>query len=83
MARGCRLFGFAVGGLREISAGTDSAALASPGNWDELGSQVRAWLGQEIQRDGTSAAVMRERYHPVAVARRHVEIYREVLSARS
>jgi glycosyltransferase involved in cell wall biosynthesis len=83
MARGCRLFGFAVGGVREISAGTGSADLASPGNWDELGSQVRAWLGHDVQRDATSAAVMRERYHPVAVARRHVEIYREVLSARS
>ena len=43
---------------------------------ERFGERYRVWRGE------TAAAVMRERYHPLVIARRHLEIYREVLEGK-
>lgn len=82
IARGCRVFGFNVGGMSEICRGTKSKELNKVGNWEELGKQILEWLNQSPRRDELGAMEMRARYHPAVVAQKHLEIYRELIRTR-
>lgn len=82
LARNLKLFGSRLGGIKEIAEGVPGAELIDFQDWAGLTEALTAWLRQE-KRENHSAGLMRERYHPAIVARRHVEIYREVLSTRS
>ena len=69
------------------SAGGTIAADGVPGpelfpqdDWRGLTSAVGEWIRRRHPRTAGAAAIMRTRYHPEVIARRHVEIYREVLS---
>lgn len=79
IARGCRVFGFNVGGVSEICRGTGSIPLAKSNNWEELGKLFQTWLNQNNRTDEEGAMQMRTRYHPKVIAQRHLEIYQEVL----
>jgi glycosyltransferase involved in cell wall biosynthesis len=79
IARGCRVFGFNVGGVSEICRGTGSIPLAKSNNWEELGKLLLTWLNQSNRTDEEGAMQMRTRYHPKVIAQRHLEIYKEVL----
>jgi glycosyltransferase involved in cell wall biosynthesis len=83
IARGCRVFGFAVGGMSEICRGTKSEDLNKVGNWEDLSKQILGWLNQSLRRDEAGAMQMRARYHPVVIAQKHLEIYRELFRTRS
>ncbi len=52
-------------------------------DWAGLTEAIARWIEAGHPRATEAAAVMRQRYHPEVIARRHVEIYREVLSATS
>jgi glycosyltransferase involved in cell wall biosynthesis len=82
LARNLKLFGGAVGGVPSIARGVDGAVLVPGGDLAQLEEAIAHWLATGAPRPQTAAAVMRERYHPEVVARRHVEIYREVLAAQ-
>jgi glycosyltransferase involved in cell wall biosynthesis len=82
IARGCRVFGFDIGGMSEICRGTKSEGLIKFGNWKELGKQILEWLNQKFGRDEAGAMEMRSRYHPAVVAQKHLEIYRELTRTR-
>jgi hypothetical protein len=45
-----------------------------------LTGAIARWLEQGHPLAGGGAAMMRERYHPTVIARRHLEIYQEVIS---
>jgi glycosyltransferase involved in cell wall biosynthesis len=80
LTRNLRLFGFNVGGLPDVCAGIDAAVLVEPGNFGVLEEALMQWFASGAPKADNAAQKIRERFHPDVVARRHVEIYREVLS---
>jgi len=83
LARNLRFFGADLGGIRDIARGAAGAELFAKDDWAGLTDAIARWVGQGHPRPERAAALMRERYHPEAVARRHLEIYREVLKTSS
>lgn len=83
LARNRKFFGAAVGGVAEIAQGVEGAELIPAGDFAGLGKALARWMEAGAPQPHNAAAVMRERYHPGVVARRHLEIYREVLAARA
>jgi glycosyltransferase involved in cell wall biosynthesis len=79
LARDLKFFGARVGGIPEITAGVPEAELFATDDWGGLTSAVAAWIRRGFPRATDSAQSIRARYHPGVIARRHVEIYREVL----
>lgn len=82
LARNLKFFGFATGGLTDIVAEVEGAELFPAGDWQALEGSVVRWIQAGCPRPQTAAAVMRQRYHPETIARRHLEIYCEVLGGR-
>jgi glycosyltransferase involved in cell wall biosynthesis len=78
MARGLKLFGANLGGIKEIAGGIDGAELCD--DFVDLKSRMVCWLRAGAPRAPESAISVEQRYAPQVVALRHLEIYREVLS---
>ncbi len=79
MAREVKFFGARVGGIVDICSGVPDAELYGADDWDGLAAGVAKWIRNGHPRSSGAAAMMKERYHPTVIARRHLEIYREVL----
>ncbi len=82
LARNLKFFGAATGGVPDIAAGIEGAELFPAGDWAAFEGSLARWIEAGCPRPTTAAAVMRERYHPLVIARRHLDIYREVLGRR-
>ncbi len=80
MAREAKFFGARVGGIVDISSGVPDAELFEVNDWDGLTAGIANWIRDGHPRSTGGANIMSDRYHPSVVARRHLEIYREVLS---
>jgi glycosyltransferase involved in cell wall biosynthesis len=78
LARNLKFFGAAVGGVVDIASGVDGAELFPPRDFSALEEAIARWLDQGCPQPQNAAPVMRERYHPQVIARRHLEIYGEV-----
>jgi glycosyltransferase involved in cell wall biosynthesis len=83
LARDLKLFAARVGGVPDITAGVPGAELFGADDWRGLTSAIADWIRRGFPRARGAAEVMRARYHPELIARRHVEIYREVLGSVS
>jgi glycosyltransferase involved in cell wall biosynthesis len=83
LARNLKFFGARVGGLVDIADGVRDAELFPADDWQGLTSAIARWIRSGYPRATDAQAIMRDRYHPLGVARRHVEIYREVLNSAS
>lgn len=86
IARGLYLFASDVGAARDIARGVEDVQIFGLDQWDELKDSVKKWLvtGQfHKSRAPVPPPEFVQSFHPVSVARRHVEIYREVLKAAS
>jgi glycosyltransferase involved in cell wall biosynthesis len=83
LARNLKLFGSRVGGLLDIAEGTDGAELFEREKLIQLEEALFKWLTSGHLKPTLAAQQMRERYHPEKIARRHLEVYREVLKTRS
>jgi len=83
LARNLKLFGMRVGGVTDIAEGVPGAELFAENDWAGLTDALARWIQQGHPRLSGAATVMQKRYRPEIIARRHLEIYREVLSARS
>jgi glycosyltransferase involved in cell wall biosynthesis len=83
LARNLRVFGFGVGGMVDIAQDNPAAELVAAGDWGALENAILRWLQNGHPAPDPAANAAWRQYHPAAVARRHIEIYREVLSARS
>jgi glycosyltransferase involved in cell wall biosynthesis len=81
LARNLKLFGAKVGGIVDIAAGVEGAELFDPGDSATLEASILQWLAMGSPKIKRGAEEMRKRYHPAVVARRHLEIYRQVLKA--
>lgn len=79
LGRNLKFIGSSVGGGVEIADGAEGAELFPATDFTALENALRRWLEAGSPRPQNAAAAMRERYHPEVIARRHVEIYREVL----
>ena len=83
LARNLKFFGSRVGGIAEIAGGAPSAELFGLDDWEGLTAAIARWIEERCPRPDNASRFMRERYHPEAVARRHLEIYREVFNVCS
>lgn len=79
LARNLKLFGAATGGVVDIAAGVDGAELFAPDDFAGLENALAGWLAADCPAPRPAVEIMRQRYHPATVARRHLEIYREIL----
>lgn len=80
LARGLKFFGPKIGGVGEICSGVADTELLEVNDWDGLAAALARWIRQGHPKSTNAAEIMRQRYHPLVVARRHLEIYREVLN---
>jgi|GEM_PF-109615 len=81
LARNLRIFGFAVGGMTDIIQGVKAAELVPPQDWEGLEESIARWILNGAEKTGEAVEVMRVRYAPETIARRHLDIYREVLDS--
>jgi glycosyltransferase involved in cell wall biosynthesis len=79
LGRDLKFFGARLGGIADIAQDMPGAELFAGDDWAGLTAAIARWITQGHPRPIGTAAVIRERYHPEAIARRHVEIYRELL----
>ncbi len=82
LARNLKFFGSDIGGIPDIARGVEEAELFAPEDETGLKSAVARWLSASCPRPQTAALTILERYHPDVIARRHAEIYQELLDAR-
>jgi glycosyltransferase involved in cell wall biosynthesis len=82
LGRDLKFFGSRVGGIVDIAADAPGAELFEQDDWTGLADAIERWIKEGCPRPQGAAALIRERYHPAVIARRHLEIYREVLNAR-
>jgi len=85
IARGAYLFASDVGAIRDIAKGVERVQIFGLDKWGEMKNAVRQWLASRAYqnpRPVSPPTEFIERYHPKFVARRHLEIYREVLKTR-
>jgi glycosyltransferase involved in cell wall biosynthesis len=78
MARGLKFFGANLGGIVDIASGIDGAELHD--DFDSLQAGITRWLDAGAPAPAKAADEIARRYHPKAIAERHLEIYREVLN---
>jgi glycosyltransferase involved in cell wall biosynthesis len=83
LARNLKLFGSKTGGIIDIATGVEGAELIDANDWSGLRASIGSWLKNGAPRPTAASIEMRARYYPDVIARRHVEIYREVLSRPS
>lgn len=83
LSRNLKFFGTRLGGVLDIARTAPGAELLGRDDWAELTERVGHWIEQGHPRPNDAAAYIRARYHPVQIAKRHLEIYREVLNKRS
>jgi glycosyltransferase involved in cell wall biosynthesis len=81
LARGLKLFASKVGGICDIALGVPEADLFDPEDWGGLQKALATWIQKPISSSQQTQQLMSSRYHPKVIATRHLEIYREVLSA--
>ena len=83
LARGLNLFGARVGGVPDIAEGVPGAELLAKDDWTGLTTSIERWLTEDHAPNTAASLLMRQRYAPEVIARRHLEIYREVLRGKS
>ncbi len=81
LARNLKFFGFRVGGVPDIVEGAAGAELVPPNDWPALAAAITNWLQAGAPAPPPNAGLVQNRYRPLAIARRHLAIYREVLSS--
>lgn len=83
LSRNLKFFGTSLGGILDIAQHAPAVELLAKEDWSGLTKAISNWIDQGHPRPCDAAAFIRERYHPETIARRHLEIYREVLSKSS
>jgi glycosyltransferase involved in cell wall biosynthesis len=83
LGRELKFFGARLGGIVDIAKDMPGAELFAPDDWPGLNAAIAHWIAGGHPRPTGTAALIRERYHPETIARRHVEIYRELLGLKS
>ena len=82
MAAGVPVVASRVGGIPDLVENGKTGLLFDPRNGDDMSAAIAKLLAEpELGRTLAAEAKRQaqERFHPLVVARRHVEIYREML----
>jgi len=79
LARNLKVFASRVGGIPEIISGVPEAELFAERDWKGLTVGISHWMSANCPRANQADIIMRQRYSPSNVARRHLEIYEEIL----
>lgn len=82
LGRDLKFFGARLGGMVDIAKNMPGAELFGQDDWSGLTTAIARWINQGHPRPAGAAALVRERYHPVALAEQHVKIYQEVINAQ-
>lgn len=77
LARNLKVFAARVGGIPDILDGTVGSELFD--DFDTLAAGLEQWITHGYPTPAGNPAIMARRYAPEVIARRHLEIYREVL----
>ena len=80
LSRNLKLFASREGGIVDISTGVDGAELIARDDFAGLENALLRWKEAGWPRPVQAAQVMVDRYHPTVIARKHLEIYREVMA---
>jgi glycosyltransferase involved in cell wall biosynthesis len=80
IGRELKFFGARQGGAVEITQDMPGVELFDVNDWSGLTEAIARWIGRGHPRPAGAAALVRERRSPVVLAKRHIEIYREVIS---
>jgi glycosyltransferase involved in cell wall biosynthesis len=80
LARNLKLFGSRVGGIIDITSGVEATELLDVNDWAGLRAAITKWLKNGAPQPSSAAQEMKARYHPITIAQRHLDIYREVLA---
>lgn len=80
LSRGLKFFGSAVGGIQDITQNIPGCELFHADDWAGLATAVTFWINNGAPRQADAAPLMVERYAPEVIARRHLEIYQELIS---
>ena len=83
LGRDLKFFGAQVGGIVDLAKDMPDAELFAPDDWPGLTAAIARWIAGGHPRPTGAAALIRKRYDPEAIARRHVEIYRDLLNLSS
>ena len=83
LARNLKFFGSALGGVADIATGVDGAELFDPGDWNSMSSGISRWITGGFPHPIATRRLMEERYHPKVIAKKHLEIYQELLKTFS
>jgi glycosyltransferase involved in cell wall biosynthesis len=83
LSRNLKFFGSRLGGIVDTAHDAPGAELFGRDDWPALTDALAGWIQAGHPRPDQAAAVIRERFHPDVIARRHMEIYREVLNTVS
>ncbi|HEY4416790.1 MAG TPA: glycosyltransferase [Verrucomicrobiae bacterium] len=79
LSRNLKFFGAATGGVVDIATGVDGAELIPAQDFTRLEAAIADWQQAGSPQPQKAAQTIRERYHPLIIAREHLRIYREVL----
>ena len=82
IARGLYLFASEVGAIRDVARGVDRVQIIGLNDWDGLKNRLRQWISSgawKLPRPARPPEEFIDRYHPVSVARKHLEIYRSAI----
>ena len=85
MAAGVPVVAAKVGGVPDLIEADRTGLFCDPLNQNDMSRQIEKLLAnpsmaEQMAANARAAALLR--YHPTVVARRHLEIYRELLAAR-
>ena len=78
LSRNLKFFGTAVGGVPDIARGVECAELFPLDSPETLRTAIASWLNSGCPKPQSAAKEMNSRYHPEVIAKRHLEIYREI-----
>jgi glycosyltransferase involved in cell wall biosynthesis len=81
LARNLKFFGSRIGGIPDICQDMEGAELFAPDDIQGIADALRAWARGGAPRPASAAETVAGRYHPREIAMKHLEIYREVLTA--
>lgn len=79
VGRELKFFGARQGGSIEITQDIPGAELVDVNDWSGLTEAIARWIAQGHPRPTGAAALVRERRSPIVLAKRHIEIYQEVI----
>lgn len=80
IGRELKFFGARQGGAIEITQDMPGVELFDVNDWAGLTEAIARWIAQGHPRPAGAAALVRERRSPIVLAKRHLEIYREVIA---